>query len=169
MPRYGLVKYDYNCLLKYEIIKKKKRKKKCTIGYVSFHSFLIFRYIVFFSFCLFFLFHTFTLHSFHPKSYNVYQSLFCFSAIKRIRSIYRFYVCCILNPIIMKISLDCDQCFSKRMTRLFRSPLVIHFSSLTLNSVSDTNTAPYISADLTLSFSHCSLTTFYHDSRKRSI
>lgn len=123
----------------------------------------------FFSFCLFFLFHTFTLHSFHPKSYNVYQSLFCFSAIKRIRSIYRFYVCCILNPIIMKISLDCDQCFSKRMTRLFRSPLVIHFSSLTLNSVSDTNTAPYISADLTLSFSHCSLTTFYHDSRKRSI
>lgn len=33
---------------------------------------------------------------------------------------YRFYVCCILNPITMKISLDCDQCFSKRMTRLFR-------------------------------------------------
>lgn len=25
MPRYGLVKYDYNCLLKYEIVKKKKK------------------------------------------------------------------------------------------------------------------------------------------------
>lgn len=118
MPRYGLVKYDYNCLLNnYEIVK----KKKCTIGYVSFHSFLIFHYLfISFFLLLSFFFHTFTLHSFHPKSYNVSKFILFLGYQTNMIDRYRFYVCCILNPITMKISLDCDQCFSKRMTRLFR-------------------------------------------------
>lgn len=138
MPRYGLVKYDYNCLLKYEIVKKKK--KKYTIGYVSFHSSLIFHYL-FISFFLllsfFFFFHIFTLHSFHPKSYNVSKFVLFLGYQTNMIDRYRFYVCCILNPITMKISLDCDQCFSKRMTRLFR--LVASRNSFCIfNSVSDT-------------------------------
>lgn len=39
MPRYGLVKYDYNCLLKYEIIKKKKKEKK-SVQLDTFHFIL---------------------------------------------------------------------------------------------------------------------------------
>lgn len=117
MPRYGLVKYDYNCLLNnYEIVK----KKKCTIGYVSFHSFLIFHYL-FISFFLLLSFFFILLLSIHSILNRItYQSLFFLGYQTNMIDRYRFYVCCILNPITMKISLDCDQCFSKRMTRLFR-------------------------------------------------
>lgn len=74
MPRYGLVKYDYNCLLNnYEIVKKKKMYN--WIRFISFFLNLsLFVYIVFSPFVFFF--HTFTLHSFHPKSYNVSKFIF---------------------------------------------------------------------------------------------
>lgn len=118
MPRYGLVKYDYNCLLNnYEIVKKKKMYN--WIRFISFFLNLsLFVYIVFSPFVFFF--HTFTLHSFHPKSYNVSKFVLFLGYQTNMIDRYRFYVCCILNPITMKISLDCDQCFSKRMTHLFR-------------------------------------------------
>lgn len=60
MPRYGLVKYDYNCLLKYEIIKKKKKKKK-VYNWIRFISFFLnlslyrfFLLLSFFSFSYFY-------------------------------------------------------------------------------------------------------------------